>query len=126
MAHVLRCDAINTRYFDSDVYRRTFKIMAPQCSRSDIFKALVSLLKQEDIISIEKSDVSAFNIVVATDRATDILMATDNILIKETHRQVFYVARQHLSLLVHWLPSYIKDIFLEEFFSQYGEVECQV
>ena len=93
---------------------------------SDVFQALVGLLKHEDIVSIEKSDVSAFNIVVATDRARDILMATDNILIKETHRQVFYVARQRLSLKAHWLPSYIKNIFLAEFFSQYGEVESVI
>lgn len=60
---------------------------------------------------------------MATESARDLLVDTDNILMKDTHRQVFYVARQRLSLKGHWLPSYIKNISLEEFFSQYGQVE---
>ena len=89
MDHVLRCPPINPRYFDSDIYRKTFKIIAPQCSRKDVYLALATLLKTEDIVSIEKADGPAYNVVVATDMAKDILIASDTIQIKETHRLVF-------------------------------------
>lgn len=80
MVLVIRCGAINARYFDSEVYRRTFKILTPQCSRNDFCQATVGLLKPKGIVSIEISDVFAVN-VVSTDSARDILTATESVLI---------------------------------------------
>ena len=113
---------IPLRYFDRGSYQRTFGIKAYGLSMKDIFMSLCSLLETEEILDICKVDSNTFNFTVKDDQAAEILTSVGRITIKGKTYPVISISKQTVEFRVHWLPSYIKDTFVEDFFSHYGKV----
>lgn len=113
---------IPLRYFDKLSYERTFKVKAFGFGLRDIFEALCEILQGEEVVDLCKVDSNTFNFTVKDEQAADILNNVGRIRIKDKVFPVISISKQVVEFRVHWLPSYIKDSFIEDFFSHYGTV----
>ena len=113
---------IPLHYFDRTTYERTFKVKAFGVSMKDLFLALCELLHSEEVVDICKVDSNTFNISVKDEQAAEILNNVGRLRIKDKLYPLISISKQTVEFRVHWLPSYIKDSFVEDFFSHYGKV----
>lgn len=113
---------IPLRYFEKRSYDLTFKVIGARLSFRDLFEGLCGLLHEDDISDIGKVDSNTYNVTVASPEAADILNMYGSIKVRDRTYQVISIAKQSFEFRVHWLPSYIKDTFLEDFFSRFGKV----
>ena len=113
---------IPLRYFDRQTYQRTFGVKAYGVALRDVFMALCEILQPEEVVDICKVDSNTFNFSVKDDQAAEILSTVGRIRVKDRVFPLISISKQTVEFRVHWLPSYIKDSFVEDFFSHYGKV----
>lgn len=110
------------RYFDMESYDHTFKIYAPRLNFTDIFDSVVKIVRAEDVRDVCKVDSNTFNVTVMTEDAYDLLNNVGSIIVRDRSYKVVNISNQILEFKVHWLPTYIRDSFIEDYFSRYGRV----
>ena len=84
--------------------------------------ALCKILQPEEIVAICKVVSNTFNFSVIDDQAAGILFTVGHISVKDRVFPLLSISKQTVEFRVHWLPSYIKDSFVEAFFSYCGKV----
>lgn len=113
---------IPLRYFEKRSYDLTFKVVGPRLSFRDLYEGLCEILHEDDITDIGKVDSNTYNVTVSSPEAADLLNMYGNIKVRDRKYQLISISKQVFEFRVHWLPSYIKDSFLEDFFSRFGKV----
>ena len=87
-----------------------------------MFEGLCDRLHEDDISDIGKCESNTYSVTVTTSEAADLLNMYGQIKVRDRTYQVISISKQNFEFRVHWLPSYIKDTFLEDFFSRLGKV----
>ena len=113
---------IPLRYFDKLSYERTFRVKAFGLSLRDVFEGLCELVEGEEIVDLCKVDSNTFNFTLKDEQAVDIISNAGHIRVRDRSFPVVSISKQTVEFRVHWLPSYVKDTFVEDFFSHYGKV----
>ena len=67
-------------------------------------------------------DSNTFHLSVKSEAAAKLLDATKSIRIRDQVLSISNVGKQVISIKLHWLPAYIRDVFIEDFFSGFGTV----
>ena len=67
-------------------------------------------------------DASTFHLSVTSKEAAQLLGGTKSIRVLDLVLDVSSVSRQIVSVNVNWLPSSIRDAFLDDFFAGFGKV----
>ena len=114
---------IPLRYFDKSSYDYTYRISGYGLSFKDVYEALSSVINEDEITDMCKVDANVFNFTVSTTQAAGILDTLGLIRIKDRTFEIVSINKQTVEFRVHWLPTYIRDSFLEDFFSKYGTVK---
>ena len=110
------------RYFEKRSHDLTFKVIGARISFQDLFEGLCDILHEDDISDIGKVDSNTYNATVSSSEAADLLNMYGQIKVRDRTYQVISISKQNFEFRVHWLPSYIKDTFLEEVVSRFGKV----
>ena len=113
---------IPLRYFKKRSYDLTLKVFGPRLSFRDLYEGLCEILHKDDIIDIGKVDSNTFNVTVSSPEAGDLLNMNGSIKVKDRKYQLLSISKQVFEFRVYWLPSYIKDSFLEDFLSRFGKL----
>ena len=130
-SYVVNGGEIPMRYFDGVQFALTFKVVGYGLSMRDLFDALCELVRSEDIVDLCKLEANTFNFSVNTKEAAEIISAVGRVTVRDRVFPVVNISKQTVEFRVHWLPNYIRDSFIEDFFSSYGKVtsvvrECTV
>ena len=91
------------------------------CSSRDMFEELSGILHEGDICDIGKVDSNTYNVEEASREAADLLNMYGQMKVTDKSHKIISISKQVFEFRVHWLPSYVKDTFLEEFFSKFGK-----
>lgn len=113
---------IPLRYFDRLKYERTFKVTAYGMSMKDIFDGLCQIVMPEDIYDMCKVDSNTFNFCMKDEESVDMINSVGKLRIRDKVFDIISISKQLVEFRVHWLPNYINDSFLEDYFSKYGKV----
>ena len=105
-----------------DCYDNTFKIYGPGLNLKDVYEHLKKVVRPDNIKDICKVDSDTFNISVTTQEAYDFMSNVSFIVVRDRMFKVVNITNQTVEFKGHWLPTYIKDSFLEVYFSHYGRV----
>ena len=120
--HVVAGGDIAWRYFDMEAYDNTFKIYGPGLNFKDVYESVCKIVKMDDVRDICKVDSNTFNITVTSDDAYHLLNNCGSIIVRDRSFKVVNISNQVAEFKIHWLPTYIKDSFIEDYFSRYGKV----
>ena len=80
----------------------------------------------EDMVDLRKVEANTFIFFVNLKRAAEIISAVGCVTVKDRVFPVVNISKQTVEFRVHWLPNYIRDSFVEDFFSSYGKVTSVV
>ena len=82
----------------------------------EVYEGLTSLVKGDDVSEIGREDSTHWNITVTNREAAGILFNAGKIVCGNRTVNLISVSQQTLEVRVHWLPGYVKDVFLIRLF----------
>lgn len=123
-SQVLNDGIIPEKIVDYDAYRRSFRIATRNYfTYEDIVIGLTRIIDVDDIDDIWSVDYSNC-VTVKSDGARDLLLASPVVMLgkEELPVTLMNLAEERVTIRVHWLPPYISDDFVREYFGRYGTV----
>lgn len=115
--------AINLRNFDSDIYHRTLKIFAPGQKVAGIYQCLLHFVEPRHIQAIGKVDATTFHVTIMDRDAFYTVLDAGNLIMGDRTYKIIRVSDHSLDIKCHWLPEYLSDDFVGNYFSQFGKVK---
>lgn len=117
------------RFIKDNIKNRTVKIaiLGPDfIYRKQLHQAFIynGILDKEIEVIYKEKKAKEWFVVFATEEVTRKVVDMQDIKISETTCITLEkLTQQKLMLKIHWLPAFVSDEFLYEFFSQYGTVQ---
>lgn len=127
MTDILNGGLVRNQHIDFDLKKKCIKISIESgyVYRKEVKEEIKKTfnLKDEDILYVYKNDRSwEWFMALKTEEIKNQILSRDVISIGERKARLEDSSRLKLTFKVHWLPVWVKDEFLTEYFSQFGEV----
>ena len=87
-----------------------------------MFEGVARIVDADDIGDLCKVDSNTYHLSVNSEAAVKLLDVTKSLRIKDQVLTISNVGKQVITIKLHWLPAYIRDVFISDFFSGYGKV----
>lgn len=114
---------IPDRFMDKEVYFRSFRVFAPGMKASQIYHGLTNFIDAAHISTIGKVDSNTFEVIVPDREAFYVLQEAGAIQVGGKLVKLSRTSEQAMEVKCHWLPDYVSDEFLTEWFGRFGHVE---
>lgn len=124
--YIVNGGEIPLRYFDQQSFDLTYKVSGFGLSFKDVYEGLNQIIRGDDIVDICKVDSNVFNVTVGSFEAAELIDSVGQIRVKDRVFPIMNISHQKFEFRVHWLPGYIRDTFLEDYFSKYGKISSIV
>lgn len=114
---------ISDKYMDRDVYFRSFRVYAPGKKINEIYQGLTYFVEGIHVSNIGKVDSNTFEVTIPDSEAFYMLQEAGSIRVGDRDYKLRRTSEQRLEIKCHWLPDYLSDDFLVEWFGRFGTVQ---
>lgn len=113
---------IGNHFIDRASYHRTLKLYAPGVKFAEVYNSLTDVIEGKDIQSIGKVNANTFQITIPDEASFHIMKNAAGLVIHKKFMNLTPVAEQTVDIKCHWLPDYVADDFLGNWFERFGSV----